>query len=215
MTAPCDRLSSQRDAMPVLYLVLLAGWLLLVGVVRPGLHHRRTGAVVARIADPVGAPQWWSRVLAACGLVLAVAAPLAALAGLDSFGALDCTEVAAAGAGLVVIGVTGTLVGQVALGDSWRADVDPDARTELVVNGPFRWIRNPIFSGTAVTTAGLALIVPNVLAAGMLVLFVASWQVQVRLVEEPYLARVHGGAYERYAGRTGRFLPGVGRLRAR
>ena len=54
---------------------------------------------------------------------------------------------------------------------------------------------------------------PNVLAAAMLALSVASLPVQVRCVEEPYLERVHGPAYLRYAARTGRFLPGIGRLR--
>lgn len=35
---------------------------------------------------------------------------------------------------------------------------------------------------------------------------------QVRLVEEPYLLRAHGHDHRAYAARTGRFLPGVGRL---
>ena len=74
-------------------------------------------------------------------------------------------------------------------------------------------MRNPIFSGAALTATGLALVVPNVLSLAMLVLFVAGLEIQVRLVEEPYLLRVHGDAYRRYAARTGRFLPGVGRLR--
>jgi protein-S-isoprenylcysteine O-methyltransferase Ste14 len=47
----------------------------------------------------------------------------------------------------------------------------------------------------------------------MLIAVAASVQVQVRLVEEPYLLRVHGDAYRAYAARTGRFVPGVGRLR--
>jgi protein-S-isoprenylcysteine O-methyltransferase Ste14 len=34
----------------------------------------------------------------------------------------------------------------------------------------------------------------------------------VRFVGEPYLARAHGEDYRAYAGRVGRFLPGVGRL---
>ncbi len=37
-------------------------------------------------------------------------------------------------------------------------------------------------------------------------------QVQVRAIEEPYLVRTHGAAYTGYAARTGRFLPGIGRL---
>lgn len=200
--------------MVVVYLVCLAGWLVLAGVVRGAVHHRRTGDLPARLDDPVGSPQRWSRALGTVALLFALAVPLAALAGLEPVGALDHAGVAVAGVVLVVIGVAGTLAGQVSMGDSWRADVDPDARTELVTSGPFRRVRNPIFSATAVTLAGLALLVPNVLAAGMLAFSVASWEVQVRLVEEPYLRRVHGADYEAYAARTGRFVPGIGRRRA-
>ena len=79
---------------------------------------------------------------------------------------------------------------------------------------PFRLVRNPVFTATVATFTGLALLVPNLLAVAMLVAFVAALQVQVRLVEEPYLQRVHGTAWERYAARTGRFLPWIGRYRA-
>ena len=41
---------------------------------------------------------------------------------------------------------------------------------------------------------------------GFAVILVAH-QVQVRLVEEPYLEWIHGDTYRRYAQRTGRFLP--------
>ncbi len=115
--------------------------------------------------------------------------------------------------GLGVAGTALTLAAQAAMGTSWRADVDVQVRTELVVDGPFRWVRNPIVTGMAVTAAGLALIVPNVVAVAMLVLFAVSWEMQIRLVEEPYLAHTHGDRYRAYARRTGRFLPGIGRLR--
>jgi protein-S-isoprenylcysteine O-methyltransferase Ste14 len=45
--------------------------------------------------------------------------------------------------------------------------------------------------------------------------FLVALEIQIRLVEEPYLERVHGDAYRRYATATGRFVPGVGRLRRR
>jgi protein-S-isoprenylcysteine O-methyltransferase Ste14 len=64
-----------------------------------------------------------------------------------------------------------------------------------------------------IVPVGLALINPNVVSLAMLIAVAASVQVQVRLVEEPYLLRVHGDAYRAYAARTGRFVPGVGRLR--
>lgn len=92
--------------------------------------------------------------------------------------------------------------------------VDPDARLALVTRGPFRWVRNPILTGTGTTVLGLALLTPNLVSVAAVAAVLASHQVLVRLVEEPYLERVHGAAYRDYAARTGRFVPGIGRLRA-
>jgi protein-S-isoprenylcysteine O-methyltransferase Ste14 len=43
------------------------------------------------------------------------------------------------------------------------------------------------------------------------VLFVVALELQVRVVEEPYLRSVHGENFVRYTSRVGRFLPGIGR----
>jgi len=91
--------------------------------------------------------------------------------------------------------------------------VDPDVRTALVTDGPFRWVRDPIVDASVATVVGLALIVPNALAAAMLGALLVAHDIQVRLVEEPNLRRVHGDAYLAYARRTGRFLPRVSSLR--
>jgi protein-S-isoprenylcysteine O-methyltransferase Ste14 len=201
--------------MAVLALVLIAAWLLLVAGLRTLIQTRRTGdASAPHFRDRPGSPQWWARRLSGVGFACAVAAPLADLAGLDPISILERTPVRAAGVVLVVVGIAATLAAQSAMGASWRPDVDPDVRTALVTSGPFRLVRNPIFTATAATAAGLALMVPNLVAAAMLVAFVAALQVQVRLVEEPYLHRVHAGAWEQYAARTGRFLPWIGRHRA-
>jgi protein-S-isoprenylcysteine O-methyltransferase Ste14 len=58
----------------------------------------------------------------------------------------------------------------------------------------------------------MVLLVPTWLSAAAFVTLIAAVQVQVRAVEEPYLLRVHGEAYADYAARTGRFVPGTGRL---
>jgi protein-S-isoprenylcysteine O-methyltransferase Ste14 len=196
----------------VLALVLLAVWLLAVAGLPTLLRLRRTGAAsVPRFRDRPGSPQWWARLLSGVGFACAVAAPLAELAGLEPIPILDRTPVRAVGVVLVVLGIAATPAAQLAMGASWRPDVDPTTRTALVTSGPFRLVRNPIFTATAATAAGLALLVPNLVAAAMLVAFVTALQIQVRLVEEPYLHRVHAGAWEQYAARTGRFLPWIGR----
>jgi protein-S-isoprenylcysteine O-methyltransferase Ste14 len=199
--------------MAVLDLVLVFVWFGLVSVVRGVVQYRRTGASPLRFRDKPGSAQWWSRLLSAIGVVLAIAAPLAELAGLAPFALLDRPVVRFGGVVLVVLGTALTIGAQLAMGESWRGDVDPDVRTSLVTSGPFALVRNPIFTGAGLTATGLALVVPNVLSLAMLVLFLAGLEIQVRLVEEPYLLRVHGEAYRRYAARTGRFVPRVGRLR--
>ena len=66
---------------------------------------------------------------------------------------------------------------------------------------------------SALVALGVALMVPNVVVVPMLGVILATYQIQVRLVEEPYLRRVHGDAYRAYAERTGRFIPWLGRDR--
>jgi protein-S-isoprenylcysteine O-methyltransferase Ste14 len=122
------------------------------------------------------------------------------------------TGVHVAGLVLSVGGIAATLGAQLAMGDSWRVGVDPGERTELVTSGPFALVRNPIYGAMLPTTLGLVMLVPNWVAFAGLAALVLALEVQVRVVEEPYLLRAHGDAYARYAARVGRFVPGVGRL---
>ena len=119
----------------------------------------------------------------------------------------------ASGIALFTAGLAGTLYAQIAMGESWRIGVDEEERTDLVTDGPFALVRNPIFAAMLPTSLGLTMLVPNAVALIGLAALIVALEIQVRLVEEPYLLKVHGGAYSEYASRVGRFLPGVGRLR--
>ena len=198
--------------MPIFALVLLVSWFAIVAGARGYIATQRTGVVGIQFRDRRGSPQWWSKVISVTGVVLAFAAPLADLAGLPPFAPLDHPTALFIGVALMILGITGTVAAQVAMGASWRGDVDPEARTELIRTGPYRLVRNPILTCTALSAFGYVLVVPNVVAVLMLAAIIVSMQIQVRLVEEPYLTRVHGDAYRRYAAETGRFLPGLGRL---
>lgn len=163
------------------------------GFIRP-----RRGAPTAELAGSVGF---------VIALVLLVTAPIADLAGTARLAVLDATWAAVAGVVLGVAGIALTLVAQLGMGDSWRIGVDGTQRTELVTTGVFAWVRNPIFTAMLIATVGLALLIPNAVSVAALVVLAAALEVQVRLVEEPYLAGIHGAAYERYRSATGRFLP--------
>lgn len=201
----------------------MAGWaLLFLGIylllcfgVRSVVQKARTGSTGFKgISGPVGSTEWVGGVLFAVALALGVLAPVLDVAGvLGPISALDTETVQAAGGGLFFGGLVTTVLAQAAMGDSWRIGVDEAERTELVTDGPFSLVRNPIFAGMIPATVGIALLVPSVVAVLAVVLLVAALEIQTRLVEEPYLLRAHGKTYAEYAARVGRFVPGVGRLR--
>jgi len=197
--------------MGELALVLWLVYFVISLVLRAALHARRTGqsGLLLMRARP-GSVQWWGELAQSVAIALGVAAA-AMDDSLEPLGALDSSAAQVAGVAAYSAGVLGVAVSQEAMGMSWRIGQDERERTALVTRGPFALVRNPIYSALVVVQAGLALLVPNALALAGLVLLVASIEIQVRLVEEPHLRRVHGAAYEDYMRRTGRFLPGIGR----
>src|SRR5918993_451362 len=173
---------------------------------------RRIGDTGLRLdAGRPGTLRWWAKILFVLALVLGLAGPIAALAGAPALPGLDHRAVHVAGVVLAVAGVVATLAAQVAMGTSWRVGVDPAERTALVTGGPFPGARDPVFTPMATTTPGLALMVPNLAAVAAFLVLVLAVQLQVRVIEEPYLVDTHGEAYRRYAARVGRVLPDLGR----
>jgi protein-S-isoprenylcysteine O-methyltransferase Ste14 len=178
------------------------------------LQKRRTGSTGFRgISGRVGSAEWLAGVLFAVAIAIGVAAPVLALADVvDPIAALDTRAVHITGIAVFALGLAATLAAQIAMGDSWRIGVDQEERTALVTSGPFALARNPIFAAMLPTALGLALMVPSWVAFVGVVALVVALELQVRVVEEPYLRRTHGAAYDAYASRVGRFVPGVGKL---
>ncbi|KIH99735.1 hypothetical protein LP52_05815 [Streptomonospora alba] len=175
-------------------------------------HRRRTGDAGLRMGAPPGSVQWWGKLAFAAALLAGFTAPVAALLGVPAL--FDSGLATGAGIAVLTLALVAVPVAQGSMRSSWRVGVDSGEHTDLVTAGPFRLVRNPIFSIVAAVFAGMLLLVPNAVSAIGLVLAVAAVQIQVRLVEEPHLLRVHGDAYRDYAARTGRFVPLVGRLRS-
>lgn len=166
------------------------------GFIRP-----RRGATAAELVGSGGF------VLA---LVLLVVAPVADLAGLPPIELLDTAWAAVSGVALGLCGVALTLVAQLAMGDSRRIGVDPNERTDLVTRGVFGSVLNPIFTAMVIATVGLFFLVPNLVSVVAFVVLVAALEIQVRLVEEPYLRVAHGSTYDSYRAAVGRFVSRLG-----
>lgn len=201
---------------PTAATVIYAVYLVTAFIGRTLLQRRATGDGGFRgISGSPGSVEWLAGVGFVLALVAGVAGPVTALFGLDPVPVLDHQALAAAGGVIAVVGVIATLVVQGHMGASWRIGVDETEQTALVTTGAFGYVRNPIFTAMAFTGAGLTLMVPNVVSLAGFVLLLLALQLQVRVVEEPYLLATHagpGGGYAAYAARVGRFLPGIGRL---
>jgi protein-S-isoprenylcysteine O-methyltransferase Ste14 len=200
-----------------LALILYAVYLVLAFGLRTAIQLRRTGSTGFHgLGGRPGSAEWIAGVGFVVALVVGVAAPVLALLDVvEPIDALNTIAVHTIGVVLATTGIAATLYAQLAMGTSWRIGVDPTEQTALVTAGPFALVRNPIFAAMLPTALGLALLVPSWIAlAGVTGLWLAL-ELQVRVVEEPYLLDTHKSAYADYAGRVGRFLPGIGRLRQR
>ena len=194
----------------VFYLVFLA----LAFGLKTYVQLKRTGSTGFHgVSGRPGSLEWFAGVGFGAALAAGLAAPLLAIAGvLEPVGALETSLVQGAGIVLAVAGYVLTLASQISMGDSWRIGVDPEERTDLVTGGAFGIVRNPFFAAMIPVAAGLALMVPNVMALAGIAGLLAAVEIQVRVIEEPYLMRTHGSTYRDYAARVGRFFPGIGRM---
>ena len=201
--------------MATLALVLYVVYLVLAFGLRTLIQLRRTGSSGFHgLGGRPGSPEWIAGVGFTVALLVGAAAPVLALLDLvEPIAALDVSAVHAAGIVLALAGIAATFYAQVAMGTSWRIGVDHEERTQLVTAGPFALVRNPIFAAMLPTALGLTLLVPSWVAIVGFVGLLIALELQVRVVEEPYLLRAHGDSYAGYAARVGRFVPNVGRLR--
>ena len=200
--------------MDVLAIALYVVYLALAFGLRTLIQWRRTGSSGFHgLGGRPGSAEWIAGVGFTVALVLGAAAPLLALLGvIEPIAALDTAVAHVCGAVLAIGGIAATFYAQVAMGASWRIGVDPEERTRLVTTGPFAVVRNPIFAAMLPTGLGLTLLVPSPIAILALLGLALAIELQVRVVEEPYLLASHGEEYAGYAARVGRFLPGAGRL---
>lgn len=201
--------------MPELALVLLV---VFTGVVITGrivLHYRRTGNTgVAAFNKKLSAREkLTSMVFLAASLATFGGVLLQATGSLDPIEALDEDAVHVAAIVVWVCGLVLSVTAQRQMGDDWRLGVDDSDRTSLLTSGLFGIVRNPIYTGILVATTGVTFLAPNVGTFVGLFLLLVNFELEIRVIEEPYLRRTHGNAYESYAGKVGRFVPGLGTLK--
>lgn len=106
----------------------------------------------------------------------------------------------------VVAGYVGTLWCYAAMGSAWRMGVNRAEKTPLVKNGPFKFVRHPIYLFQAFMLVGMVLLLPAPASLAVLALHVICIRAKAA-DEESYLSAVHGHSYHEYLSHTGKFLP--------
>lgn len=113
---------------------------------------------------------------------------------------------AAAGIGLVCLALS--IVCWHYMGRHWRMSIDPTQEGALFVDGPFAYVRHPIYSLSILLMLCSVVIVPCPLMFVLAATHVGLMQIKARH-EEQFLRNKYGRAYDDYCSRTGRFIPMV------
>jgi len=92
------------------------------------------------------------------------------------------------------------------MGRNWRMAVSKAKKGELITDGPFRFVRHPIYALSRLLMACSALVLPNWPMLALLLVHFVLTQVKAR-TEEEHLLLSHGDAYRDYRAHTGGFLP--------
>ena len=93
------------------------------------------------------------------------------------------------------------------IGKGTPAPFDPPK--ELVVKGPYRYVRNPMYIFVGLALAGEAIVFESMSIAIFAVAALAFFHVWILVYEEPTLRRKFGEAYWNYCLRVSRWLPRV------
>ena len=91
------------------------------------------------------------------------------------------------------------------VGEGTPAPFDPPRK--LVMRGPYRYVRNPMYLGADLALVGAALFYGSGGLVGFALAFALTMHGMVRLYEEPTLRRQFGDDYTMYCENVRRWLP--------
>jgi protein-S-isoprenylcysteine O-methyltransferase Ste14 len=112
------------------------------------------------------------------------------------------------GVALTFIGLAFSVWARFTLADNWSSDVQVKRGHELIVEGPYRWVRHPIYTGLILAFVGTALAVGEWRAVlGVAFAALAFWR--KLSIEEKAMRGEFGEAYVRYAERVPALIPFV------
>jgi protein-S-isoprenylcysteine O-methyltransferase Ste14 len=182
-----------RWLFPVLWLAFIAVW---IAMARGGKAVAERESVYSRL----------SHYLPLAIAIYLLAAPHVAIAVLnDRFVALTLWPVRL-GAALTIAGVAFAIWARIRIAGNWSSDVTLKRDHELIVDGPYAFVRHPIYTGILVALIGTALALGEWRGVLAVVLACAAYWRKLR-IEEAVMRRQFGEAYSQYAERVAALVP--------
>jgi protein-S-isoprenylcysteine O-methyltransferase Ste14 len=182
-----------------LFLLMWGGWLAVWNVMARSVKE------AAQSEDPVSRLSHIVPLLVAAYLLVA-RVPLPLLN--DRFAPLAIWP-AALGAALTFAGLSFSVWARFVIADNWSSDVQLKRDHELIVKGPYRWVRHPIYTGLLLAFIGSALAVGEWRGVLAVAIVAASFWRKLKL-EEQLMRRQFGETYARYAARVPALIPFIG-----
>ena len=116
------------------------------------------------------------------------------------------------GAALAVTGTVLLVICILEFARSGRGTLSPaDPPKELVVQGLYRYVRNPMYVSVSIILIGEYLLTASLPILYYWIVWFAVVNLFVIGYEEPALRRQFGESYDRYAREVGRWIPNFGR----
>lgn len=125
-----------------------------------------------------------------------------------AFQLLLCAGIVLAFAGVALRTWGGAYLGSDVVQARGMHTTEAGGATGLLQDGPFRYVRNPLYLGTFLHTLAVCLLMPRSGAMFTLVL-IGVLQIRLILAEEPFLAARLGAPYVAYCGLVPRLLPAL------
>ena len=181
------------NLIPTLWLLWLAYWFIAGRDVKVTQRHESPASRAAHIVPLIiGTMLLWLRRLPGDFLGYAILPPSATLYF--------------AGVALVAAGLAFTVWARVHLGRNWSGTVTVKQDHELVRDGPYRYVRHPIYTGLLLAFIGCALARDEWRGVlGVAIIYAGFWR-KLKL-EERWMTEQFGDAYRRYIAEVPALIP--------
>lgn len=112
------------------------------------------------------------------------------------------------GVALTAAGIAFAIWARFTLGRNWSGTVTVKEDHELIVRGPYRIVRHPIYTGFTLGMVGTALVVGQVRGLIAVALVVLAWRLKWP-IEERFMLEEFGDRYAEYRKRVSALIPGI------